>query len=687
MSERFAAEPGHRFPTGATVTPYGVNFSVFSRNATRIWLRLYRDALDAEPLYEIELDPQVNRTFFFWHVLVVGAYAGLYYTWRADGPQEPRSGYRFDARNELLDPWAKIVAPQGWDRRAARRGERSAIRAVVAERDVYDWEGDEILARPLEDAVIYELHVGGFTRHPSAGVTAAPGTFKALVEKIPYLESLGVTDVELLPIMAFDEQDVPESVAARGLVNYWGYSPYGFFAPHPGYAATASVRDEFRDLVKALHRAGIGVILDVVLNHTAEGGADGVVIGFKGLGNEFFYHLDPNDKRRYRDYTGCGNTINCNHPLVARYLLQCLEFWVREMHVDGFRFDLASVLSRGEDGAPAYHAPLLWSIEFSGPLTAAHLIAEAWDAAGLHQVGDFPGFRWAEWNGLFRDDVRRFLRGDAGMLGAVATRIAGSSDLYAGNGRHPSNSINFVTCHDGFTLYDLVSYDRKHNEANGEANRDGSDHNLSWNSGVEGPTDDDGILRLRARRARSFMTVLLMSQGVPMLTAGDELLRTQHGNNNAYCQNNSLSWLDWRFDPEAEAMLRFTRELIALRKRHRSLRRRRFFAPGDGDDAEIRWYGETLEPPRWDDPEARILCFTLKGLEAGEPALHVMLNMSAETKRLPLPPRQGERWLRIVDTGLEPPDDVMPDGAPVDDSYALEPFGAAVFEAHPSPAD
>jgi glycogen operon protein len=481
--------------------------------------------------------------------------------------------------------------------------------------------------------------------------------------------------------MAFDEQDVPESVAARGLVNYWGYSTYGFFAPHPGYAATADARNEFRDLVKALHRAGIRVILDVVLNHTSEGGADGVVIGFKGFGNEFFYHLDPADKRRYRDYTGCGNTVNCNHPLVARYLLQCLEFWVREMHVDGFRFDLASVLSRGEDGAPAYHAPLLWSIEFSGPLSAVHLIAEAWDAAGLHQVGDFPGFRWAEWNGLFRDDVRRFLRGDAGMIGAVATRIAGSADLYAGNGRHPSNSINFVTCHDGFTLYDLVSYERKHNEANGEGNRDGNDHNLSCNSGVEGPTADTEILRLRERRVRSFMTVLLLSQGVPMLTAGDEVLRTQRGNNNAYCQNNSLSWLDWRLDESAAAMLRFTRELVGLRKRHRSLRRRRFFEPGDGEGAQIRWYGETLEPPQWDDAEARVLCFTLAGVEPEEPALHVMLNMSPEAKSLPLPPLQGQCWVRIADTALAPPADVTTDGVAVArGAYGLAAFGVAVFE-------
>jgi glycogen operon protein len=680
--QRYTVLPGKRLPGGATVGPSGVNFSLFSRYASAVRLLLYDGARAAEPFQVIELDPDVNRTFFFWHVFAVGAKPGLFYTWRVDGPHRPEEGLIYDPRRELLDPWAREVSDVLWDRDANRSSGRTAIRARIADPNDYDWEGDRPLKRPLADTIIYELHVRGFTRHPSSGVEH-PGTFRGLIEKIPYLKSLGVTDVELMPIFAYDAQDVPPGAAARGLSNYWGYSPYGFFAAHPAYAASEDTRTEFRDLVKALHRAGIGVILDVVLNHTAEGGEDGPVISFKGFGNEFFYHLDPKDKRKYRDFTGCGNTINCNHPLVARFLLQCLEFWVAEMHVDGFRVDLASVLSRGEDGEPMYHAPVLWSIEFSDVLARARLIAEAWDAGGLYQVGDFPGFRWMEWNGKYRDTLRRYLRGDAGLIGDVATRLMGSSDFYAGSGRNPTNSVNFVTCHDGFTLYDLVSYDRKHNEANGEGNRDGGDHDLSWNSGAEGPSDDEGIEQLRRRRARNFLALLLLSQGVPMLLAGDERLRTQRGNNNAYSQDNEISWLDWSGARDGEEMLRFTREMIGLRKRHPSLRRTRFVNPGARGPGSVRWYGGGSGPPDWNDESARILCVTIFGLEPNEPALHVMTNMSEEAVALPLPtPAKGRNWHRVVDTALAPPEDIAPDGAaaPATASYALESLAVAVFE-------
>jgi glycogen operon protein len=420
-----------------------------------------------------------------------------------------------------------------WEREAALEGRlASSLRAEIVAADDYDWEGDRPLRRSLRDAVIYELHVSGFTRHPSSGVSN-PGTFSGLVDKIPYLQALGVTDVELLPVFAFDTQDVPPATAAIGLDNFWGYSPVSFFAPHRAYAAGDDPRREFRDLVKALHAAGIGVILDIVVNHTAEGGADGPTIGCKGLINELFYVLDPQDRSKYLDFTGCGNTISSNQPLVAQWLLDCLRYWAVEMHVDGFRFDLAGVLSRDEEGEPLAHAPVIAAIEFAPELADVHLVAEAWDSGGLYQVGSFPGFRWAEWNDRYRDAVRRFLRGEPGHLGELATRIAGSSDLYAWAGKTPQNGINFVTCHDGFTLCDLVSYDRKHNSANGEHNRDGRDENLSWNSGIEGVTDDPDIQRLRSQRARNFRAVLLLSQGVPMLTAGDAVLRTQRGNNNA----------------------------------------------------------------------------------------------------------------------------------------------------------
>jgi isoamylase len=679
---KLAVSAGAYLPLGATLQAGGVNFAVYTPRATRVWLRLYRAAADVEPIAELELDAATHRTFGYWHVFVAGARAGWFYTWRAAGPDEPEAGLRFDARRELLDPWARLVSDSKWDRAAAIDGSvEPALRAEIAATDDYDWQGDEPLQRPLRDAVIYELHVAGFTRHPSAGV-GSPGTFAGLIEKIPYLQALGVTEVELLPVFAFDRQDVPPATAAIGLHNFWGYSPVSFFAPHGAYAAGGDPRREFRDMVKALHAAGIGVILDVVLNHTAEGGADGPTIGYKGLVNELLYLLDPQDRTKYLDYTGCGNTVSSNQALVAQWLVEVLRFWVVEMHVDGFRFDLAAVLSRDEQGEPLEHAPVIAAIEFAPELAGTQLIAEAWDAGGLYQVGSFPGFRWAEWNGRYRDAVRRFLRGEPGHLGELATRIAGSSDLYAWAGKTPQNGINFVTCHDGFTLYDLVSYDKKHNSANGEHNRDGRNENLSWNSGVEGATDDAQILRLRGQRARNFMALLLLSQGVPMLTAGDEVLRTQRGNNNAYCQDNDVSWLDWSFAPAARAMLRFTRELIALRKRHPSLRRTRFLnGQSTNRSAEIHWYGETLGAPDWQDQRACVLCFTLPGTAPQEPALHVMINMAPGMRKLPLPDVAERSWRRIADTTLAAPDDIVPAGLAVREShYLLGPHGIAIFE-------
>jgi glycogen operon protein len=682
MATKPTTSAGVSRPLGATAGAHGVNFAIWSPHATRLWLALYRSATERTPFLEVELDPNVNRTFVYWHVLVPSARAGMYYTWRADGPREP--GLAFDPAQELLDPWARAVSDALWSRHDARDGRPSAIRARIEPPDDYDWQGDEPLARELCDTIIYEMHVRGFTQHPSSRV-AQPGTFRGIIDKIPHLVALGVTDVELLPVMAFDRQDVPRVGTAFGLTNFWGYAPYAFFAPHPHYAAGDDARSEFRDMVKALHAAGIGVILDVVLNHTAEGRADGPTIGFRGLANEVFYLRDPEDEGAYLDVTGCGNTLNANHPLVAQFMLDCLVFWAREMHVDGFRVDLASALARGEDGEPLDKPPLLWSIELAEPLAATRLIAEAWDATGFYQVGSFPGYRWAEWNGRYRDAVRRFLRGDAGLIGELATRIAGSSDLYQAAGKAPTSSINFVTCHDGFTLLDLVSYKKKHNEANAENNRDGRDDNFSWNCGIEGPTDDPVIQRLREQHARNFIAVLMLSQGVPMLLAGDEVLRTQRGNNNAYCQDNDLSWMDWSFAPAARAMLRFTREMIALRKRHASLRRTRFFEPPAGEDderAEIRWYGENLEPPAWNDKEARVLCFTIAGRAKDEPALHVCINMTEVPKSLRLPHVAPRSWRRVADTTLTAPDDVTPAGVPqIGALYRLAARGIAIFEA------
>ena len=665
----YPVKPGVRYPFGCKWDENGAHFSLFSRHATAVDLLLFEHTDSTEPFQTIVLDPDINCTFFAWHVYVEGLPAGTCYNWRIDGPNDntARSGLRFDGHKALVDPWARTVCQRLWNREHARTpgpNIHSAIRSIVID-ERYDWEGDTPLQLPAEQAVIYEMHVGGFTRHSSSSVKH-PGTFSAVIEKIPYLQALGVNYVELMPIMAFDEGDVPPGATDRGLKNYWGYSTHSFYSPHPGYCVTPELgtqQREFRDMVKALHRAGIGVILDVVFNHTSEGNAYGPYINFKGIGNEMAYHLDFADRRHYRDYTGCGNTVNANHPLMVRFITECLEYWVRQMHVDGFRFDLASALARGEDGHPQYHAPVLWSIEFSDVLAHTHLIAEAWDAGGLYQVGDFPGYRWQEWNGRYRDVVRRFVRGDPGLVGEMATRLAGSSDLYQNAGRLPINTINFITSHDGFTLHDQVSYQHKHNHANGEDNRDGHEDNLSWNCGHEGDTDDANILALRHRQARNFFATLLLSQGIPMILSGDEVLRSQRGNNNAYCQDNELSWFDWSLVERHHHMLRFVREMIAFRKRHSCLVRRRFLTGEKnavGDLPDVTWHGHELDQPLWHDPHAQVLACTLAAADLASAHLHIILNMSEQAHQFPLPHIDERTWYRAIDTSLAPPNDIMP---------------------------
>ncbi|KOR33504.1 glycogen debranching protein [Achromatium sp. WMS3] len=662
----YPIHPGHRHPPGINIDETGCNFSIFSRYATCAELLLYKDCHSEQPFQVIRLDPELNHTFFTWHVLVEDLPLGTHYTWRIDGPKDtPKTGRYFDPRQELLDPWARAICNKLWERKYATTANlqlHRSMRAVLVA-DTYDWEGDKPLQIPTEQMVIYELHIGNFTKHPSANVKQ-PGTFSGLIEKIPYLASLGITHVELMPVMAFDAQDVPAGVSELGLSNVWGYSTHSFFALHPKYCSKTTAkfhRNEFRNMVKALHQAGIGVILDVVFNHTAEGGTGGPLINFKGFGNETFYHLDAKDKRYYRDYTGCGNTINANHPFVTRFILDCLEYWVREMHVDGFRFDLASAMTRGENGDPLPNPPVLWGIELSDELANTKIIAEAWDAAGLYQVGSFPGYRWLEWNGRYRDCIRRFVRGDPGLVGEVATRIAGSSDLYKSNWRLPSNSINFITCHDGFTLWDLVSYNTKHNLANGEENQDGSNDNFSWNCGVEGETTNNKIIALRYRQVKNFITILLLSQGVPMLLAGDEVLRSQRGNNNTWCQDNYLNWIDWS-DLKAQAgMVRFVRSMIALRRRHPNLQRRSFLQgtnPNNKLFPDVQWHGERLNLPPWNDPNAQCLAFTLGSIAKDDTPLHCLLNMSNNFRCFELPPLNDLFWHRSVDTSLDSPYDI-----------------------------
>jgi glycogen operon protein len=669
-----------------------VNFCIFSRYASRAELLLYAAADSPEPYQIIELDPQSNRSFFFWHVFVEGLPAGTCYTWRMDGLADTaETGRRFYPHKELLDPWALAVCDDLWDRRRASDPDatHNGLRGIVVEPLPTAENALQVLrvCADLAGAVIYELHVGGYTRHPSSGVSQ-PGSFAGLKEKIPYLQALGVTHVELLPVMAFDPQSIPPQSLERGLSNYWGYNTHSYWAPHPSYCIDpAQANREFRDMVDAFHAAGIGVLLDVVFNHTAEGGEDGPVINFRGLANEIFYHLDATNRNRYLDFTGCGNTVNCNHPLVSTFIVHCLEYWVETLGVDGFRFDLASVFARGDNGVPLANPPLPWAIESSRTLSQVPVIAEAWDAAGLYHVGAFPGMAWVEWNGRYRDVMRRFVRGDPGLLGEVASRIAGSADMYGKDLRLPANSINFITCHDGFTLNDLVSYNCKHNEANFEDNRDGSNDNLSWNCGVEGDTDDPLVIALRRRQTKNLLSILMLSRGVPMLLAGDEVLRSQHGNNNAYCQDNELSWFDWRLVEQNGDMLRYTRKLIALRRRHPSLTCNRFFTGGQVPGRsmpDIVWHGTRLNEPLWHDPQARVLACTIAGQQDDEVDLHLILNMSEQTLDAPLPAIGQKRWHLALDTALDSPNDIkLPEEqAPLKIvHYVVQPRSIVVMEA------
>jgi glycogen operon protein len=655
---------GASAPLGAAVGPNGVNFSVFSKQASHVQLLLFDGQNATQPTRVIPLDAEEHRTYHYWHVFVPGLQQGQVYAYRAHGPFVPDCGYRFDGEKVLLDPYGLAVAvPETYDRRAAARpGDTAAtaMKSVVADPDRYDWEDDLPLKRPFAETVIYELHVKGFTRHLNSGVAPAKrGTYAGLIQKIPYLKDLGVTAVELLPVFQFDPQDAP-----AGRVNYWGYQPVSFFAPHHAYSSQKkplAVLDEFRDMIKALHRADIEVILDVVFNHTAEGGVTGPTLCYRGLANDFYYMLER-DKSRYADYTGCGNTLNANQPIVRRMIQDSLRYWVTKMHVDGFRFDLASILSRDESGRPLPNAPILWDIESDPLLAGTKLIAEAWDAAGLYQVGSFIGDAWQEWNGRFRDDVRRFLRSDNGSVPAVAARILGSPDIYGHEEREAEQSINFVTCHDGFTLNDLVSYNHKHNEANGENNRDGSDHNLSWNCGAEGPTDDSTIEVLRNRQVKNFLALELLAAGTPMLLMGDEVRRTQGGNNNAYCQDCDISWFDWSLLERHRDIHRFVKALNAFRQR------RDVVVEGTAlslnqllSRARIEWHGATLKHPDWSD-HSHSLAFTVQSLRARF-LLHGMLNAYWEPLTFELPPVPSEcpqAWRRCIDTALEPPDDICP---------------------------
>jgi glycogen operon protein len=663
IKREISTDAGASAPLGATPSQVGVNFSIFSRHASRVELLLFDREDDAQPERVIPFDPCTNRTYFYWHVFVPGLKVGQIYAYRIGGPFDPANGLRFDSNKVLLDPYAKGVAvPKAYSRDAAARTEdnaATAMKSLVIDPAGYDWEGDLPLRRPFSQTIVYEMHVRGFTRHPNSGVSAEKrGTYAGLIEKIPYLQKLGITAVELLPVFQFDAHDCP-----AGLVNYWGYAPVSFFAPHQAYSSQphgSGPADEFRDMVKALHRAGIEVILDVVFNHTAEGAEFGPTLSLKGVDNSTYYILQP-DRSRYANFSGTGNSLNANHPIVRRMILDSLRYWVGEMHIDGFRFDLASMLTRDSSGHPLADPPVLWDIESDPCLAGTKMIAEAWDAAGLYQVGSFIGDSWKEWNGKFRDDVRGFFRGESGSVRRVADRIVGSPEIYGHEEREAEQSVNFVTCHDGFTLNDLVSYNQKYNEANGEESRDGANDNRSWNCGVEGPSNDPMIERLRNRQVKNFLTVTMLSLGTPMLLMGDEVRRSQNGNNNAYCHDSEISWLNWNLVDEHADLLRFTRLLISRRLlRDVSAERQRKSLIRLVHEANKAWHGVKLDQPDWSD-HSHSLALSAEIRQEGL-LVYLILNAYWESLGFELPLLQNganKKWRRWIDTYLDSPEDIV----------------------------
>mgnify|MGYP006284802535 CR=1 FL=1 len=688
VSETGDLRAGAPLPLGVHREDDGVNFAIFSRHATGVRLEFYDHADDEVPARVMKLDPVYNRTGDVWHIWVQGVRPGQLYGYRVEGPYQPEAGHRFNSSKLLLDPLAEAITYYGdWDFTAALgydpndfdEGNEEARDLSYLEQDDagsmpksiftsehFNWEGDEPLKRPLAETIIYETHVRGLTIHESAGVEH-PGTYQGLIEKLPYLKELGITAVELMPVQEFNEDEIDRVNPETGepLKNYWGYNPVAFLAPESFYCSRGTVGHqvlEFKGMVKALHEAGIEVILDVVLNHTAEGNRLGPTISLRGVDNAIYYMLDENP-RFYQDYTGTGNTIKADHPVVRDFILDVLRHWVIHMHVDGFRFDLASVLGRDEEGEMLADPPLLERIAEDPILREAKLIAEAWDAGGAYQVGSFAERRWAEWNGHYRDDVRRFWRGDPGMVGDFARRIAGSADLYEdssgssdeGSGKGPEQSINYITAHDGFTLNDLVSYDRKHNEANGEDNQDGTDANYSANYGVEGPTDAPEIQAVRRRQIKNFLLTLFISRGVPMLLGGDEFRRTQRGNNNAYCQDNEISWYNWNALETHGDIHRFVQGMIDLRQAHPALRKAAFYT-----SEEIRWFSPAGDTPAWDDPDERRLACLILGEASEDADLYLIFNAAAEAATFALPdPPDGCCWRLVVDTGASTPEDFV----------------------------
>ncbi|MCI6722070.1 glycogen debranching protein GlgX [Treponema porcinum] len=659
---------------GAVTCGDGVNFAVFSKNAERVVLDLFDTPQDKQPSFSFEFDPVKNRTGSIWHVFVKGLSAGALYLYRVDGPYNPPQGHRFNFNKFLFDPYAKSFTSgsvfRSYNKQRAlglagvENGRLSDLsdfpKCVVVDDSDFDWQGDKPLNYPLYKSVIYETHLKGYTASPTSGVRN-PGTYKGFIEKIPYLKNLGITAVEFMPIFEFDEDENNNINPKTGekLSNYWGYSSVGFFAPKTTYSSDRTpggpVR-EFKELVREMHKAGLEVILDVVYNHTAEGNEQGYTFSFRGFENSVYYILPPGEKQYYMNFSGCGNTMNANHPVVTQFIIDSLRYWVMEMHVDGFRFDLASALCRDSAGALQMQAFLVNAIAEDPVLSNTKLIAEPWDCGGGYLVGGFPGGRWSEWNDRYRNDIRRFIRGDEGVVTAAATRIAGSSDLYNHDGRLTTASVNFITAHDGFTLNDLVSFNGKHNDENGENNRDGTDDNNCYNHGFEGITVNPKIEKLRLKKIKNYILCLMLSQGVPMMIAGDEFRRTQNGNNNAYCQDNEVSWINWNLAEKNEELVAFTRRIIQLRKNHQVFHRETFFST---KTPEIEWFDFTGKNPDWSNP-SRFLAFMLDGSmcmnDDGkyDSDFYVAGNTDIYDVTITLPsPHKGKKWYLAADTSIE----------------------------------
>lgn len=661
----FSVSAGSPEKLGVTFTDKGANFCVYGHMAKSIEL-LFFDHKDAsQPSHIIQLSDTDNRTAYYWHIFVEDVQVGQLYAFRVDGPYRSRNGIKFYPDKVLLDPYGLLVQRGDNFSRQAAIDEGcnvdKCLKSVVVDIDDYDWEGDKHPRHSFAKTIVYEMHVGGFTRHPSSGVGKNKrGTYAAIIEKIPYLKELGITAVELMPVYQFDPSE-----HHAGLCNYWGYSPISLFSVHREYSSDQSLLgpiNEFRDMVKALHAADIEVILDVVYNHTAEGDETGPTLSFRGFDSSDYYILSG-DKKSYLNYSGCGNTLNGSHSVVRRMIIDSLHFWVEKMHIDGFRFDLASILSRDVSGRPMSSPPTLWSIDTDPILSPVKLIAEAWDAGGLYQVGSLAGKRWREWNGHFRDDVRRFVKGDKGMVGKFASRIIGSPDIYGQHNLEPEKSVNFITCHDGFTLYDLVSYNKKHNLENGENNRDGCDHNFSWNHGVEGATSNKEIERLRLQQMKNLIAINLVSLGTPMLLMGDEIAHTQKGNNNSYCQDNEEFWFDWRDVDNNKELLRFTQGLIAQRAKLKAAfinEVRRGSLHDILKESAVRWHGVKADHPDWSNDSHAI------AMESKHPnstnITYLIFNAYWEELTFEFPKSKAGRWMRVVDTSLDNGQDIYIEG-------------------------